>query len=302
VKICVILWFAKQIPILYAFLLLSAIFFIFIRREMTYLMYTGMFAILCVFRTFSPLMYPPIPNWTFFIGSVPYWLCLAYLIYKYFDFRKIFSEKTIYETQYEDPYKGEQKRQEHISDMTYRITDSFVEIEDWSKQMPVLLITDKAESGSQRSAIDEFEKEVVPIISKPVKYWNEIEKIRDRDDVIKALKGIPALIDRGNIEKANGIVTDLPKQMTNISKETADIPLKPIKRYIDLAFSATPLILTCIQPHVGVAVSFLNLAIEKIKKEEYDMMIDKVSKLLYNSTRINVVPMMLWMKTDVLEK
>ena len=90
--------------------------------------------------------------------------------------------------------------------------------------------------------------------------------------------------------------------MTNISKETADIPLKPIKRYIDLAFSATPLILTCIQPHVGVAVSFLNLAIEKIKKEEYDMMIDKVSKLLYNSKRINVVPMMLWMKTDVLEK
>jgi len=261
-----------------------------------------MFAILCVFRTFSPLMYPPIPNWTFFIGSVPYWLCLAYLIYKYFDFRKIFSEKTIYETQYEDPYKGEQKSQEHISDMIYRVTDSFVEIEDRSKQMPVLLITDKADSGSQKSAIDEFEKEVVPIVSKPVKYWNEIEKIRDRDDVIKALKGIPALIDRGNIEKANGIVTDLPKQMTNISKETADIPLKPIKRYIDLAFSATPLILTCIQPHVGVAVSFLNLAIEKIKKEEYDMMIDKVSKLLYNSTRINVVPMMLWMKTDVLEK
>lgn len=139
-------------------------------------------------------------------------------------------------------------------------------------------------------------------VSKPVKYWNDIEKIMDRDDVIKALKDIPALIDRGNIEKANGIVTDLSKQMTNISKETVDSSLNPIKRYIDFAFSATPLILTCIQPQVGLAVSFLKLAIEKIKKEEYDMMIDKVSKLLYNSKRINVVPMMLWMKTDVLEK
>jgi hypothetical protein len=173
----------NYITIVYAFLLLSAIFFISIRREMTYLMYTGMFAILCVFRTFSPLMYPPIPNWTFFIGSVPYWLCLAYLSYKYFDFRKIFSKKTLYEKLYEEPYKGEQKSQEHIPDKIYRITDSFVEIEDRSKQMPVLLITDKAESGSQRSAIDEFENEVVPIISPLVReigirvYWSNIESI-----------------------------------------------------------------------------------------------------------------------------
>lgn len=49
--------------------------------------------------------------------------------------------------------------------------------------MPVLLITDKAESGSQRSAIDEFEKEVVPIISPLVReigirvYWSNIESI-----------------------------------------------------------------------------------------------------------------------------
>jgi len=177
----------NYITIVYAFLLLSAILFIFIRREMTYLMYTGMFAILCVFRTFSPLMYPPIPNWTFFIGSVPYWLCLAYLIYKYFDFRKIFSEKTLYEKLYEkiyeEPYKGEQKSQEHIPNMTYHVTDSFVEIEDRSKQMPVLLITHKAESCSQRSAIDEFEKEVVRIISPLVReigirvYWSNIESI-----------------------------------------------------------------------------------------------------------------------------
>lgn len=178
----------NYITIVYAFLLLSAILFIFIRREMTYLMYTGMFAILCVFRTFSPLMYPPIPNWTFFIGSVPYWLCLAYLIYKYFDFRKLFSEKTLYEKLYEkiyeEPYKGEQKSQEHIPNMTYHVTDSFVEIEDRSKQMPVLLITDKADSGSgQRSAIDEFEKEVVPIVSPLVReigirvYWSNIESI-----------------------------------------------------------------------------------------------------------------------------
>jgi len=139
-------------------------------------------------------------------------------------------------------------------------------------------------------------------VSKPVKYWNEMEKIEGRNDIVNSLKDIPALVNKGNIEKANGIVTDLSKQMTNISKETADISLKPIKRYIDFAFSATPLILSCIEPHIGVAISFFNLAAEKIKKEEYGLMIDKLSKLLYNSKKTNIVPMMLWMKTEDLEK
>lgn len=170
-----------QVTILGAFLLPSAILFLLIKGEITYVMYTGMFAIVSVFRTFSPLIYPPIPNWTFFIGCVPYWLCLAYLIYKYFDFRKIFAEKRAYEKRYEEPYKREQKRQEHIPNKIYRVTDSFVEIEDWSKQMPVLLITDKAESG--RYALKIFEQEVIPIIDPLVRemgirvYWSNIESI-----------------------------------------------------------------------------------------------------------------------------
>jgi hypothetical protein len=49
--------------------------------------------------------------------------------------------------------------------------------------MPVLLITDKADSGSQRSAIDEFENEVVPIVSPLIReigirvYCSNIESI-----------------------------------------------------------------------------------------------------------------------------
>lgn len=96
----------NEITIIYAFLLIAAILFLFVKREMTYLIYTGMFAVLCVFRTFTPLIFgPPYPGWTFFIGSVPYWLCLGYLSYKYLDFRKIFAEKGSYKRIYEEPYK-----------------------------------------------------------------------------------------------------------------------------------------------------------------------------------------------------
>ncbi|MCK4733684.1 MAG: DnaJ domain-containing protein, partial [Methanophagales archaeon] len=73
-----------------------------------------MFIVLCVFRTF------PIYNWWLSIFSVPYWLCLGYLIYKYFDFRKIFAEKKAYEERtyekrYEEPYKREKEvKTEHV--------------------------------------------------------------------------------------------------------------------------------------------------------------------------------------------
>ncbi len=127
-----------------------------------------------------PLIFgPPYPEWTFFIGSVPYWLCLGYLSYKYLDFRGLFEEKRSYERGYEEPYKRNQKQN---SDKTYLITDSFIEIIDWSKQMPVLLITDKEELSIGRGyALKEFEKKVVPIISPFVKrlgirvYWSNIE-------------------------------------------------------------------------------------------------------------------------------
>ncbi len=49
----------NEITIVYSFLLVSAIVFLFVKREMTYLMYTGMFAVLCVYRTFAPINFWP---------------------------------------------------------------------------------------------------------------------------------------------------------------------------------------------------------------------------------------------------
>ncbi|NQE06181.1 Chaperone protein DnaJ [ANME-1 cluster archaeon GoMg1] len=108
--------------ILGAFLLPSAILFLLVKREMTYLMFTGMFAILCVFRTFYPVGISGYPDWMAF----PYWLCLGYLIYKYFDFRKIFAEKTAfeertYEKRYEKPYKREKEAKTEAVPYYYRV-------------------------------------------------------------------------------------------------------------------------------------------------------------------------------------
>lgn len=96
--------------ILYSFVLIAAILFLFIRTEMTYLMYTGMWAILGSFRTFypTPLLYP-MGFWFNFMSVFPYWLGLGYLVYKYLDFRKIFAKKKTYEKLYEEPYKKERK-------------------------------------------------------------------------------------------------------------------------------------------------------------------------------------------------
>ncbi len=82
--------------ILYSFVLIAAILFLFIKTEMTYLMYTGMWAILSSFRTFYSN--PIIGFWYNLMSVIPYWLCLGYLVYKYLDFRKTSAaEKKTYE-------------------------------------------------------------------------------------------------------------------------------------------------------------------------------------------------------------
>ena len=75
-----------RLTILGAFLLPSAILFLFVKREITYLMYTGMFAILSVFRTVYLILYRSMyigVSVTFIyslIVALGYWLCLGYLI------------------------------------------------------------------------------------------------------------------------------------------------------------------------------------------------------------------------------
>lgn len=167
----------NPITIVYAFLLLSAVLFLFVRREMTYLMYTGMFAILSAFRTFVPLMYPPIPKWTFFIGSVPYWLCLGYLIYKYFDFRKIYSEKTVYETRYEEPYKKEKEVKTEPVPYYYRVlgvsrTATHEEIKDAYRRLAKIFHPDVSADQDAEKKFKEIQKayEVLSDPDKRVQY------------------------------------------------------------------------------------------------------------------------------------
>ena len=113
-----------RITILGAFLLLSAILFLFVKREITYLIYTGMFAILSVLQIFYSMPHGPI--WIDFFGWFIYLLCLGYLIYKYFDFRKIFAEKKVYagrtyESRYEEPYKTEKEVKTEPAPYYYRV-------------------------------------------------------------------------------------------------------------------------------------------------------------------------------------
>ena len=74
------------------FLLLLSVLFLTINRVI-YLMYNmGMFAIICLVRTIaSPL--PSQPNFLgYLLVTFIYWLCFAYLIYKYFDLKAEFRE------------------------------------------------------------------------------------------------------------------------------------------------------------------------------------------------------------------
>jgi hypothetical protein len=79
-----------RFTILGAFLLPSAILFLLVKREMTYIIYTGMFAILSVVRTVYPIIYSEMYLGSFFLFissvafSVGYWLCLGYLILRRF--------------------------------------------------------------------------------------------------------------------------------------------------------------------------------------------------------------------------
>ena len=104
-----------------AFMLISGILFLFVKKEMTYLMYTGMWAILCSLRTIYPIG-GGYPDWLVFI----YWVCLGYLIYKYFDIRKIFAKKKAYEEKtherrYEEPYKSGKEAKTETVPYYYRV-------------------------------------------------------------------------------------------------------------------------------------------------------------------------------------
>ena len=131
-------------------------------------------------------------------------------------------------------------------------------------------------------------------VGNPVKYWDKVEKITDRADVLDAFKDISSLVDKGNLEKANEVVMDISKQVTDISKEAADISLESRRRYMDLAFSvATPFILGCVHPLIGGAISFVIWGFN----EDWKWGINELSKLLGNNPKkTNIVPMMLLMK------
>lgn len=135
-------------------------------------------------------------------------------------------------------------------------------------------------------------------IGNPVKYWDKIEKIKGRDDVLEALKDIPSLIDKGNLEKANEVATDISQQIRDVSKEAAAIPLESRKQCMDFVFSvATPFIVGCIHPLTGGAISIAIWGFNKFRKENWDMWIDKLSKTLRNDPKkTNIVPMRLWIK------
>lgn len=67
---------------------------------------------------------------------------------------------------------------------------------------------------------------------------------------------------------------------------------------MDFVFSvATPCILGCIHPLIGVSISPVMWGVKEFRKEDWNWGIDELSKLLGNNPkRTNIVPMMLWMK------
>jgi hypothetical protein len=111
-----------RVVIFFAFLLVSAILFFAVKSEMTYLMYTGMFAMLSILRTAFPTPYTHMGYHTFI--SLMYWLCLAYLIYKYLDFKGTFAKAKTIENlkaeffKYFDRYSKENKENTNSKSQT----------------------------------------------------------------------------------------------------------------------------------------------------------------------------------------
>lgn len=135
-------------------------------------------------------------------------------------------------------------------------------------------------------------------IDNPVKYYDKIEKINDRGDVIEAFKDIHSLVDKGNLEKANKAVTDMSNQIRDVSKEAADISLESRRQCMDFVFSAAmPSILALINPVIGTSTLLAVGGFKSLREEDWDIWIDKLSELLGNNPkRTNIVPMMLLMK------
>ena len=169
--------FIDRLTILGAFLLPSAILFLFVKREITYLMYTGMFAILSVVRTVYLILYRSI----LYIGSIYslifelgcYWLCLGYLIYKYFDFRKIFAEEKAYEKQYEEPYKREKEVKTESVPYYYRVLGvsknaSLDEIKSAYRRLAKIYHPDRSADPDTEEKFREIQK-AYEVLSDPAK-------------------------------------------------------------------------------------------------------------------------------------
>jgi len=168
-----------RLTILGAFLLPSAILFLFVKREITYLMYTGMFAILSVFRTVYLILYRSMyigVSVTFIyslIVALGYWLCLGYLIYKYFDFRKIFAEKKAYEKRYEEPYKREKEVKTEPVPYYYRVLGvsknaSLDEIKSAYRRLAKIYHPDRSADPDTEEKFREIQK-AYEVLSDPAK-------------------------------------------------------------------------------------------------------------------------------------
>lgn len=70
-----------QMGVFGGLMLAISLVFILVKNRIVYLMFTGMWAIFCVLRTLYPVGVSGYPNLLF---ALAFWICLAYLIAKYF--------------------------------------------------------------------------------------------------------------------------------------------------------------------------------------------------------------------------
>lgn len=70
-----------QMGVFGGLMLATSLVFILVKNRIVYLMFTGMWAIFCVLRTFYPVGVSGYPNLFF---ALAFWICLAYLTVKYF--------------------------------------------------------------------------------------------------------------------------------------------------------------------------------------------------------------------------
>ena len=105
--------------------------------------------------------------------AFPYWLCLGYLIYKYFDFRKIFAEERTYEKRYEEPYKREREVRTEPVPYYYRVLGvsknaTSEEIKDAYRRLAKIYHPDMGTDPDTEKKFIEIQK-AYKVLSDPVK-------------------------------------------------------------------------------------------------------------------------------------